>query len=342
MNPRVLIVGGGSIGERHLRCFLRTSQARLSMCEPRAERMKYLRDTYEFEDAFDDYDAVDLSAFDAVVICTPPNLHIPMCLKAARADCHILCEKPLSTDLEGVDDLIAETERRGLTAGVAFVYRHMPGYAQIRQLLVDGEIGEVKVALFKSGQQFSRFRPDYKNIYFASKAMGGGAINDACSHSLNFLQWCFGPPTELSCFYDHLSDMEIETEDAALLLLRYGEAGPLVQLQHNLFQKDYAVLQEYVGSEGTLRLGGKLAQAGAKPELQIFHNDDEGWKTIPMPENERDDFYVAQAEHFLAAMRGEKPPMSSLLDGKQVVQQCMAARESYLSKRIVCSPCVPS
>jgi len=224
---------------------------------------------------------------------------------------------------------------KGSTGAVAFVYRHMPGYAKIRDMLRDGLIGEVKLVSFKSGQQFAKFRPDYKSIYFASKAMGGGAINDACSHSLNFLQWCFGMPTELACFYDHLSDMEIETEDAALMLMRFGSDGPMVQLQQNLFQKDYAVLQEYVGSRGTLRLGGKLTQAGAQPELQVFHNEDDGWQTIPMPQAERDDYFVWQAEHFLAAMRGDKPPMSTLQEGRQIVQLCEAARESYQTKRIV-------
>ena len=224
---------------------------------------------------------------------------------------------------------------KGLAAGVAFVYRHMPTYANVRDLLLRGEIGEVKLATFKSGQQFSKFRPDYKTIYFASRAMGGGAINDACSHSLNFLQWCFGNPTELVCFHDHLSDMEIETEDAALITLRYGQAGPMAQLQQNLFQKDYAVFIEFVGTKGTLRLAGKLQQGAAEPELQIFHSDEEAWQTIPQPKMERDDYFVWQAQHFLAAIRGERPVMSTLQEGKEVVRMCLAARESYETKRIV-------
>lgn len=333
--PRVLVIGGGSIGERHLRCFLRTGQARVSMCEPREERMAFLQETYDIDEAHRDFDAVDLSAFDAVVVCTPPNLHVGMCRHAVEAGCHVLCEKPLSNTLDGLDELIALAGEKGVAAGVAFVFRHMPGFAKIRDLLREGLVGDVKLVTFKSGQQFSKFRPDYKRIYFASKEMGGGAINDACSHSLNFLQWCFGMPTELASFHDHLSDMEIETEDAALMLMRFGAGGPMVQLQQNLFQKDYAILQEYVGSEGTLRLGGRLTQAGAQPELQVFHNDDEGWQTIPMPEAERDDFFTWQAEHFLAAMRGDKAPMSTLEEGKQIVQLCEAARESYETKRIV-------
>ena len=333
--PRILIVGGGSIGERHLRCSLRTGQARVSLCEPKPDRMAHLKDTYDIDGALSDFDAVDLSAFDGLVVCTPPNLHVPMCLRAAAAGCHILCEKPLSHNLDGLDALIDVVDRKRLVAGVAFVYRHMPGYAKIRGLLSDGAIGAVKLVTYKSGQQFSKFRPDYKAIYFASKLMGGGAINDACSHSLNFIQWCFGMPRELVAMHGHLSDMEIETEDAALILLRYGPSTPIVHIHQNLFQKDYAVFQEYVGTKGTLRLGGKLTQAGAQPELQIFHNEDDGWQTIPMPQAERDDYFVWQAEHFLAAMRGDAHPMTSLKEGKEVVQMCTAARESYETKRIM-------
>ena len=305
------------------------------MCEPRADRMEFLSNTYDIDEALGDFYGADLSGFDAVVVCTPPNLHVAMCLRAVDAGCHVLCEKPLSNSLDGLDGLMARADRKRVTGAVAFVYRHMPGYAKIRDMLRDGLIGEVKLVTFKSGQQFAKFRPDYKSIYFASKAMGGGAINDACSHTLNFLQWCFGMPTELAGFHARMSDMEIETEDASLMLLRFGPDGPIAHVHQNLFQKDFAVFQEYVGSEGTLRLGGRLAQGAAQPELHVFHNDDDGWRTIPMPATERDDYYVWQAEHFLAAMRGDTAPMSSLQEGKQVVRLCMAARESYEAKQIV-------
>ena len=76
--PRILVIGGGSIGERHLRCFIQTGQARVSICEPREERMAFLTETYDVDEAVPDFAAADLPAFDGVVICTPPNLHIAM------------------------------------------------------------------------------------------------------------------------------------------------------------------------------------------------------------------------------------------------------------------------
>ena len=333
--PRVLVVGGGSIGERHLRCFLHTGEAEVSICESRLDHLAHLKQTYDVDEACADFDEADLLSFDAVVICTPPNLHIPMALRAVDAGCHVLCEKPLSHSPDGVDELIERVESKGLVAGVAFVLRHLPSHAKIRDVIRAGEIGDVKVALYKTGQQFSKFRPDYKGIYFASRAMGGGAINDSCSHTLNFLQWCFGNPTEVACFHDHLSDMEIETEDAALMTLRYGSSGPMVQTQHYLGQRDYAVILEFVGTKGTLRLEGTFEQSRAKSRLRVFHADDEDWVTYPLPEPERDGWFVAQAAHFLAAMRGEKPPMSTLQEGRDVVRTCAAARESYETKRIM-------
>ena len=333
--PRVLVVGGGSIGERHLRCFLHTGEASVSICESRPDHLEYLKETYDVDEACADFDAADLSSFDAAVICTPPNLHIPMALRAVDAGCHVLSEKPLSHSLDGVDELIERVESKGLVAGVAFVLRHLPSHAKIHELIRGGEIGEVKLALYKTGQQFSKFRPDYKGIYFASRAMGGGAINDSCSHTLNFLQWCLGRPTEVACFHDHLSDMEIETEDAALMTLRYGPNGPMVQTQNCLCQKDYAIFLEFVGTEGTLRLEGTFEQGRAKSTLRVFHAHEEEWVTYPLPEPERDGWFVAQARHFLAAIRGEKPVMSTLQDGRDVVRTCVAARESYDAKRIM-------
>ncbi len=102
----ILIVGGGSIGERHLRNFLKVGELKVSLCEPKGDRLKVLEQKYNIDQAFTDFERVDLSCFDGVVICTPPNLHIPMALRVVKDSCHLLIENPLSHNMEGVDELI--------------------------------------------------------------------------------------------------------------------------------------------------------------------------------------------------------------------------------------------
>ncbi|MEW6358928.1 MAG: Gfo/Idh/MocA family oxidoreductase [Planctomycetota bacterium] len=330
----VLIVGGGSIGERHLRTFLQTGEVAASICEPRAEKLHELRQKYPVAKGYASFDDAPLDQFDAVVICTPPNLHIPMARKAAEADCHLLIEKPLSLNMDGVDDLIALVREKNLTAGVAFVLRHTPLYTRMKEKLDSGITGRLRLASIKSGQQFSKFRPDYRNTYFAKKSMGGGSILDAVSHLLNYLEWCLGRESEVCCIYDHLSEMEIETEDCAFLTLRF-EKNVIAQIEQNLFQKDYQTYIEFVGSEGTLRAAGELKQGKAEPRIGFFQSDEEGWTLEPIPAYERDETFVAQARNFLNAIRGKEPIRTTLEEARRTLEVCLKAKESYETKRIL-------
>ena len=115
---KALVVGGGSAGVRHFR-YLTEYGVKCSVCDP----LESCRVTQEFPDAehFPDFDAVDLSGFDAVMIATPPFLHVPQAIAAAHAGCHILLEKPISISEEGLDELeqIVEETRNIKESGQA-------------------------------------------------------------------------------------------------------------------------------------------------------------------------------------------------------------------------------
>ena len=102
---RILVVGGGSIGERQVRCFLNTGQAEVSLCETRPDVRQRLAENYELQNVFSAFDAALVENFDGAVICTPAHLHILMATQLARRGIGLLIEKPLSTSLHGVDQL---------------------------------------------------------------------------------------------------------------------------------------------------------------------------------------------------------------------------------------------
>ena len=110
---KVLVIGVGSIGERHVRCFLRTGRAELSICEIDDESRERIKAHYAIPRAYENLDDALSSRPDAVVIATPANLHIPMALQAADSDCHLFIEKPISTDARGIGDLEQRVHERG-------------------------------------------------------------------------------------------------------------------------------------------------------------------------------------------------------------------------------------
>ena len=76
----VLIVGGGSIGERHLRCFQQVGAGNVALCEPNAPRREEIADRYDVSQTFASIDEATVETWDAAVICTPAHLHVPHAL----------------------------------------------------------------------------------------------------------------------------------------------------------------------------------------------------------------------------------------------------------------------
>ena len=75
-----LIIGVGSIGERHLRNLLRIDGVSCSIAEINATMREKTTREYTVQQIYADYRDADLSTFDAVVICVPAHLHIPIAL----------------------------------------------------------------------------------------------------------------------------------------------------------------------------------------------------------------------------------------------------------------------
>src|ERR1051325_9984278 len=99
MSQRVLVVGAGSIGERHLRCFQQIG-CRVALCEIDDARRKEIADRYALDQVLASLDPAAAQAWDATVICTPANLHVPHAIALAERTPALLIEKPLATRME--------------------------------------------------------------------------------------------------------------------------------------------------------------------------------------------------------------------------------------------------
>ena len=122
----VLIVGVGSIGERHLRCFQATGRVEASICEINAGLRETVARRYEVARTYADLDAALDEPHEVAVIAVPAQLHVAMATALAGAGCHLLIEKPLSTTLDGIDVLRETIRRKNVVTSVAYVWRAHP------------------------------------------------------------------------------------------------------------------------------------------------------------------------------------------------------------------------
>jgi len=318
---RLLVVGAGSIGERHARCFLRAGVKSVSVCETREERRALLKERYPLDQLYASLDDVPLERFQAVVVCVPANLHVDVSLRALKAGCHVLCEKPLALSTDDADRLVQAITKTNRVTATAYVYRSIPAARRLHELLVGGRIGTVRHIVAVCGQEFPRYRPDYRDIYYRSHATGGGALHDALSHIVNYVQWCVGLEQSVSCTADHFVLPGVEVEDTASIIL-YTPGQRLASLNLNQFQKHNEVRLDFAGEKGSLRFDIDGWRVG------VYENDAWTWESFPI---ERDDMYVAQAQSFLAAIEGREPVRCTIQDAYETLRTIEAAHQSWRS-----------
>jgi len=130
-----------------------------------------------FERAYGSYEALlEDGDVDAVYIPLPNAMHAEWSIRALEAGKHVLCEKPFSRHPEEVEAAFDAAERADRLLSEAFMYRHNPQTARLRQLIDDGAVGEVR--LIRAAFSYSLYDPE--NIRLRSDVDGGALMDVGC------------------------------------------------------------------------------------------------------------------------------------------------------------------
>jgi predicted dehydrogenase len=239
-----------------------------------------------------------------------------MAIQAAEAGCHLLIEKPLSTDFSGVEDLKKRVLEQRLVAQVGYTFRHHPLVAKVKDQIDQGRWGLPLQLTIVSGQHFPTYRPAYRDIYYARHETGGGAIQDALTHFLDTAQWWLGSIDRLTGDMEHLSLKGVEVEDTVNVLARHGN----IMASYNFNQHQYPneSIFTLVCERGTLRL--ELCAN----RLRIMDRPDGDWEDEISNAFQRDDIFVSQANSFLDAIEGQ-PSISCTIDEAKHTLNCQMA-----------------
>ncbi|SDS47415.1 Gfo/Idh/MocA family oxidoreductase [Opitutus sp. GAS368] len=317
----ILVIGAGSIGERHLRCFLNTGRARVTACDTDPVLLQTIAKTYHAPVATDWQQAIASGQFGAVVVCTPAPFHVPMATQALQRGLDVLIEKPLSQSLAGVADLIALRDATRRRAVVAYVLHVYPLLTQAREFLQAGELGPVLHATCTSGQYFPGGRPahavPYAKTYYRDRRTGGGAIQDALTHTANWMESVLGPTDSVLCDCAHQALPEVTVEDTVNLSARHGRV--LVNYTLNQFQAPNESTLQFNTARGSVKIELHHRRWGS------FRLGDKDWTWHEVPAADRDAPFQSQANRFLDLIEGKSAPMCSLEAALQTLRFNLSA-----------------
>ncbi len=316
----ILVIGVGSIGERHLRCFQKTGRARLAVCEINPDLRARVMREYQIDRGYADLEAALAEPWDAAIVATPANLHVPMALRLAEAGVHLLLEKPVSTSMDGIDALRQAVRNQNLHAAVAYVYRVNPILCAMREAIASGRFGRPVEVVAVSGQHFPTYRPAYREIYYRDRARGGGAIQDALTHIFNAVEWLVGPVDRVIVDAAHQLLEGVEVEDAVHALTRHGRVMGCFSM--NQYQAPNEMTISVICENGTARFENHRCR------WRWMTRPEEPWHDEPHEPFARDAWFIEQAGVLLDVLEGKVPPPCSLEEGIQTLRVNLAALAS--------------
>jgi predicted dehydrogenase len=319
---RILIVGFGSIGQRHLGLGRELF--------PNAD-IRILRHAEHDEvpplanGCFWSLDSALAFSPQLAVIASPASFHAAISQALALAGCHLLIEKPLADTWAAALPLAKIAERSKQVLLLGYNLRYLRSLRSFRKLYLEGVIGRALSVRCEIGQYLPNWRPgsDYRKSVSARGELGGGVLLEL-SHELDYLCWIFGDASWVRATLAKQSDLEIDVEDCAHLVLGFGVTDrPLrAAISLDFIRHDTTRQCTIIGETGSLRwnaISGSVEHfpAGATVWQKCF---------LEMPS--RNQSYLDEWRHMLACINGLEKPLVTIRDGLHVLKIVEAARDS--------------
>jgi UDP-N-acetyl-2-amino-2-deoxyglucuronate dehydrogenase len=253
---KVGLLGGGNISDTHARAARAIPGVEIAaIYGANREKADRLAQAYGGT-VYDDIERfLDHRPLDIVAIGSPSGLHADQAIAAIRRGIHVLSEKPLDVTTAKVDAVIEAADRGGVKVGVFFQDRLKPDIAAMKSMIVSGQLGK---PLFAAGHVRWYRPPEYYTTsrWRGTRALdGGGALMNQAIHTVDVLQWLFGPVARVGGRTATLLH-SIQTEDTAAAVLEF-ESGALGIIEATTSSyPGYARRVDVSGSEGTLILEG--------------------------------------------------------------------------------------
>jgi predicted dehydrogenase len=233
-NVRFGVVGLGNMGLYHVETFASLKGGKLeAICDAMPANLERAGQKTPAKRFLQYQEMLGSGLIDAVLIATPHFLHPEIALAAFERDIHVLCEKPLAVTVgqgRGVIDAAGRKPR--LKFGLMFQMRTTALYRKIRELIAEGELGEISRITWIVTDWFRTW------TYFASGGWratwageGGGVLINQCPHNLDLVQWLTGlTPSRITAvgFVGKTHPIEVEDEVSAILEYPNGATGHFI------------------------------------------------------------------------------------------------------------------
>lgn len=268
----------------------------------------------------------------AVIVGSETSRHASLCVAAAEAGKHILCQKPMALTLEDCDRMIAAAKKAGVSFAMGFQMRHDPANIRIREIVQSGELGAIAVVRrrhcipclldpnFVSGPTRWHTEAD-KNL---------GMFADDAAHPADWFHWLLGKPVSVIAEIDNvITNVAPDDNGVAVYRFKKGEMGILfnsstVRAGENtteIYGEKGVLIQNYGDGPSC-----DVRHFPEGPALKLFRYDKGDWEalevSIPKSHGER---IRAVPRPWVDSLIHNTPPPATAEEGRVALEMILGA-----------------
>ncbi len=329
----VLVVGLGSIGRRHVRVIrslfpdINIIVLRHNKCNDSDIKGLGLHKCVTSID-----EVIDLNP-QAAIISNPASKHIEIAKILASKGVNLLIEKPISDSSKGVQELIDICYKNKVILMTGYNLRFLPSLIEFKKQVYSVKIGKIYSVRAEIGQYLPSWRPevDYRKGVSAQKSLGGGVLLEL-SHEIDYLSWVFGRVNWVKAHVSKQSDLKIDVEDSAYVILGFEEingATLTASLNIDFIRHDTTRRCFVIGEKGT------ISWDGIKGEVKFFEKSGKCWKTLFLSKPDRDFTYIEEIKSFFLSIEANIRPSITGEDGLQAVNIVESIKKSSGDNSII-------
>ena len=328
---KVLVVGYGSIGKRHVNNILSNTNSEIIICTKRRDlgflKKRGIKIYNSLEESLEDKPDIGF-------ITNETSLHIPTALKLANAGLDLFIEKPLSNSMTGIKQLEKIVRKKRLVIMIGCNFRFHPCIKKLKQLVCNNRIGEVISVQAENGSYLPDYHPweDYKTRFTGSSMGGGVSVSEI--HDLDYLYWIFGDIKEVLSITGKFSHLKTRTSDLSSSIIKFRN-NIVGQLYLDWFQRPAFRRCKIKGTKGILYWDSD------SNEVKIFNSKRRKWKSVLKVKTnyldyyQKNPMYVDEIKHFLNRVKNRKDTISDLRDGVRTLQISLSMEKASKLKRVV-------
>lgn len=303
---KIVLIGLGSIGKRHLNNLLELGYKDISLVSRRDSKYSNPQNLKSYATI---KEACTQNKFDYAFICTPTALHFGNIKELIAFQIpNLYVEKPIVRTLKEAIEIKKLIHSHNINITIGYDLHFDIGLNKIKELLENQIIGKVCTFKAEVGQYLPDWRPheDYRQGMSASTVLGGGVMLDLV-HEFDYVNWIFGPVKSIFGRNGKLSDLEIETEDISVNIIE-TKKGVIGTICLDYLQTELARNLKVVGSQGV------LIWDYIENEVKWMTHENRKWTVLEYKKEQRNDRFKSIIKAFMNSSLEQRDSRLSTLD----------------------------